>query len=47
MMYFKHKEEQGYTGPFEQVKNDLFKKIVEFYVLEDEWEELEEDEEFD
>ena len=32
---------------FEQVKNDLFKKIVEFYVLEDEWEELEEDEEFD
>ena len=45
MMYFKYKEEQGYTGPFEQVKNDLFKKIVEFYVLEDdEWEELEDDE---
>ena len=47
MMYFKHKEEQGYTGPFEQVKNDLFKKIVEFYVLEEEeWEDFE-DEEFD
>lgn len=47
MMYFKYKAEKGYTGPFEQVKDDRFKKFVEFYVLdEDEWEELD-DEEFD
>lgn len=45
MNYFRYKTNAGYTGMFCEVKNRLFKKLVEIYELEDDdWEDVTDEE---